>query len=128
MPPPRSLSLTLVIRHRADPYLAAQRLTHNTLWFGLARRSVMLLAFLLLLVASLAMLGRMGKPCLQAWRWAREKSAQWDATQRVTEQWRAGTGRKARKGKKGKHQKSSQARYVNVSAGRSTRVARAAGG
>ena len=100
------LTVTLLLRHERDPLLYAEELTNNTLWFGLARGSVLLLSVLLLLLAVLAMLGKLGTRfgfwcgllVLKEWASARRKdweegSGGMGRVKDAAQQWKAGVRR-----------------------------------
>lgn len=59
-PPAHQQQIVFEIRHRHDPYLVAMSVTESTLWFGIARHSLLLLSFWLFILGVLFMLGRIG--------------------------------------------------------------------
>ena len=105
----RTLEPVLLIRHYRDPFLFAQRLTHDTLWFGLARHSIFILSLLCFALAAAAMMGKAGtrvewccglvKGRVQEW-WD-GKRGQWEEQTRKVGQRLSGVTKKARGRRKG---------------------------
>ena len=88
--PPRTLQPILLVRHYTDPFLYAQDLTHNTLWFGLARHSIFILSLLCFALAAALMMGKAGTR-VELWfgvervrEWLEGKKRQWEERPRMT--------------------------------------------
>ena len=103
----KRLEVGLLIRHYKDPFLYAQEKTHNTLWFGLARRSILILSFLLFGLAALAMVGKAGTRfdfwcgLMNLKMWLESRRSVWEHSSTTASSALAAIRRKGRRKRKG---------------------------
>lgn len=112
--PPQKQSLipiNLVIRHKKDPFLTAQQLTQNTLYFHFPKLQLVLLSFLLFFLSLSAAGPRWWIGYGKQW-WAGFQQQMEQGAARMNEQ--VNRRKKRKKGNQGKKKKKGGDVYVNV--------------